>query len=72
MMQLGGSQSNIRSNTWILDSEASRHMVSSKNQLIETNPLDVLTIAILGDGGSLKATHPKKATISPNIRLSDV
>jgi hypothetical protein len=66
--QLGGSQSN-KSNKWIVDSGASRHMVSSKTQLIEAEPLDNLTIVVLGDGQSLEATHREKQP-SPQTYIS--
>lgn len=56
MNQLDGSQSS-GSNTWILYSGASHHMVSSKRQLIEAKPLETPTIVVLKDGRSLKATH---------------
>lgn len=69
--QLGGSQPN-KSNTWILDSGASRHMVSSKIQLIKAKPLEIPTIVVLGVGQSLKATHPREAIIPQDVRLTDV
>lgn len=69
--QLGGSQSD-KSNTWILDSGASRHMVLSRLQLIEAKPLDTPTIVVLRDGQSLKATHSGEATILPNVQLTYV
>jgi hypothetical protein len=69
--QLGGSQSNGL-NTWILDNGASCHMVSSKTQLIEAEPLETPTIVVLGDGRSLEATHRGEAIILPNVRLTNV
>lgn len=65
MTQLDGS------NTWILDSGASRHMVLSRLELIKAKPLDIPIIVVLRDGESLKETHQGEATISPNVRLTD-
>jgi hypothetical protein len=64
--QLGGSTSS-GSNTWIVDSGASQHMVSSKLQLIKVEPLGTPTKVVLEDEQSLKAMHRGGAIILANI-----
>jgi hypothetical protein len=72
--QSGGrkEQSEQKSKTWLLDSGASAHMVSSLDQLVNAEPIQQPTAVILGDGRELMATHRGHAVIPPNIRLKDV
>jgi hypothetical protein len=71
-LQLGGSSTTNGPNTWILDSGASKHMVSSKERLINAEPLGVPTVVVLGDGRRLEATHQGQALIPPNVKLTEV